>query len=137
MGVQSGPVDRRGQITHLLQGVRDGDREAAEQLLSHVYRELRTIAGRLMAGEAPGHTLQPTASVHEAWLRLMGGKNQPFPDRAYFFAAVGEAMRRILVENARRKQRLKHGGNLERVDIGDLDRIHSNCPQTRAPIEYP
>ncbi len=70
-----------------------------------------------MAQETPGQTLQPTALVNEAWLRLVAGDGQKFPDRAYFFAAAGEAMRRILVENARRKKRLKRGGNLERVEI--------------------
>src|SRR5512140_2621413 len=109
-----------GEITRLLEDMREGDPKAAEELLSHVYRELRAVAGYKMAHEAPGQTLQPTALVHEAWLRLVGGNGQRFPDRAYFFAAAGEAMRRILVENARRKKRLKRGGNLERVGIDDL-----------------
>ena len=90
-------------------------------MLSRVYRELRALAASKMAHEAPGQTLQATALVHEAWLRLGGGSGQRFPDRAYFFAAAGEAMRRILVERARRKKRLKHGGNLERVDIEHVD----------------
>jgi RNA polymerase sigma factor (TIGR02999 family) len=111
-----------GQITRLLEAMREGDLQAEEELLSHVYRELRTLAASKMAHEAPGQTLQPTALVHEAWLRLGGGdKGARFPDRAYFFAAAGEAMRRILVEVARRKKRLKHGGNLERVDIENVD----------------
>jgi RNA polymerase sigma factor (TIGR02999 family) len=76
-----------------------------------------------MAHEAPGQTLQPTALVHEAWLRLGGGSGQRFPGRAYFFAAAGEAMRRILVENARRKKRLKHGGNLQRVNVENVDLV--------------
>ncbi|HVM51372.1 MAG TPA: sigma-70 family RNA polymerase sigma factor [Candidatus Acidoferrum sp.] len=120
-GAQSGPVDRRGEITHLLQGMRDGDQGAAGELLSHVYRELRSIAARMMAGEPAGHTLQPTALVHEAWLRLMGGESQQFPDRAYFFAALGCAMRRILVESARRKNRLKRGGDLHRVELEQVE----------------
>jgi RNA polymerase sigma factor (TIGR02999 family) len=99
----------------------EGDPRAAEQLLSHVYRELRALAAYKMANEPPGQTLQPTALVHEVWLRLMGGNGQSFPDRAYFFAAAGEAMRRILVESARRKKRLKRGGNLQRVDIEKVD----------------
>ncbi len=74
-----------------------------------------------MANETPGHTLQPTALVHEAWLRLMGGGSLHCPNRAYFFAAAGEAMRRILVENARRKKRVKHGGNLEKVDLENVE----------------
>jgi RNA polymerase sigma factor (TIGR02999 family) len=110
-----------GEITRLLEEMREGDPQAAEELLSHVYHELRALAARKMAHEAPGQTLQPTALVHEAWLRLGGGNGARFPDHAYFFAAAGEAMRRILVEIARRKKRLKHGGNLERVDIDSLE----------------
>ncbi len=106
-----------GQITRMLEGVREGDPKAAEELLSHVYRELRILAACKMAHEAPGQTLQATALVHEAWLRLVGSGGQKFPERAYFFAAAGEAMRRILVESARRKNRLKRGGNLQRVEL--------------------
>lgn len=100
--------------------MRNGDPHAAEQLLVQVYQELRRIATCKMAGEQPGQTLQPTALVHEAWLRL-GGLEQHWENRAHFFAAAGEAMRRILVENARRKSRLKRGGNLERVDMEQVD----------------
>ncbi len=110
-----------GEITRLLEEMREGDPKAAEELLSHVYRELRMLAAAKMANEAPGQTLQPTALVHEAWLRLVGGNGLHCPSRAYFFAAAGEAMRRILVENARRKKRLKRGGDLKRVDIQELD----------------
>jgi len=108
------------EITRLLAKMREGDPKAEEELLSRVYHELRALAASMMAREAPGHTLQPTALVDEAWLRLFGHGKAHYPDRAYFFAAAGEAMRRILVEVARRKKRLKHGGNLERVDIQDL-----------------
>ena len=117
----STPVPATGEITRLLEEMRQGDPEAAGELWSQVYRELRALAAYKMAHEAPGQTLQPTALVHEAWLRLGGGDGTRFPNRAYFFAAAGEAMRRILVENARRKKRLKHGGNLERVDIENVD----------------
>lgn len=93
---------------------------AEAELLPLIYSELRRLAAQRMAREAPGHTLQPTALVHEAWLRL-GGNGQPaWQNRAHFFAAAGEAMRRILVDSARRKQRLKHGGHLERVDIDSI-----------------
>ena len=118
---ESATVPGTGEITRLLQEMREGDPKAAEELLSHVYRELRALAAAKMAHEAPGQTLQPTALVHEAWLRLGGGQGARFADRAYFFAAAGEAMRRILVEAARRKKRLKHGGSLERVDIEYVD----------------
>jgi len=98
-----------------------GDPAAPTELLAQVYHELRQLAARKMAREAPGHTLQPTALVHEAWLRLAGNNQQRFANRAHFFAAAGEAMRRILVENARRKKRLKRGGNRQRVDMDEID----------------
>jgi RNA polymerase sigma factor (TIGR02999 family) len=106
-----------GEITHLLEKMREGDPKAEEELLSRVYHELHELAARMMAREVPGQTLQATVLVDEAWMRLFGRGQLRCPDRAYFFAAVGKAMRRILVENARRKKRLKRGGNLERVDI--------------------
>ncbi len=120
-GSQSAQKPGIVEITRFLEEMREGDPKAAEQLLSHVYRDLRALAAHKMANEALGQTLQPTALVHEVWLRLMRGNGQHFPDRAYFFAAAGEAMRRILVENARRKKRLKRGGNLQRVDIEKVD----------------
>ena len=117
----SAPEPGTGEITRLLEEMREGDPQAAEELLSYIYPQLRKLAAAKMAHEAPGQTLQPTALAHEAWLRLGLGEGARFPSRAYFFAAVGEAMRRILVEAARRKKRLKHGGNLERVDIENVD----------------
>src|SRR2546421_11031350 len=101
-------------VTQILQAVERGDAKAAHELLPLVYNELRRLAAYRMANEAPGHTLQPTALVHEAWLRLVGDENQKWDGRAHFFAAAAEAMRRILVESARRKKRLKHGGGLKR-----------------------
>jgi RNA polymerase sigma factor (TIGR02999 family) len=117
---ESPGVPGTGAVTRLLEEMRQGDPEAAGELWSQVYRELRALAAYKMAHEALGQTLQPTALVHEAWLRLGGGDGTRFPNRAYFFAAAGEAMRRILVEAARRKKRLKHGGNLKRVDIENV-----------------
>ncbi len=108
-------------VARLLQAIREGNPNADEELLSQVYQELRKLAACKMAREVPGQTLQATALVHEAWLRLVGDNGLHCPKRAYFFAAAGEAMRRILVENARRKKRLKHGGNLERVDIDNVE----------------
>jgi RNA polymerase sigma factor (TIGR02999 family) len=119
-GAESAGVPGAGEITRLLEGMREGDPVAAERLLSHVYLQLRALAAAKMNHEAPGQTLQPTALVHEAWVRLGLGEGARFTSRAYFFAAAGEAMRRILVEVARRKKRLKHGGNLERVDIENV-----------------
>ncbi len=109
------------EITRLLQSIQEGHAAAQEELLSEVYQELRRLAASKMARELPGQTLQPTALVHEAWLRLVGGEGLHCPNRAYFFAAAGEAMRRILVAAARRKKRLRHGGKLERVDLDAVE----------------
>src|ERR1039457_2896108 len=94
---------------------------AAAELLPLVYEELRRLAAAGMAQESSGHTLQATALVHEAWVRLTGGAEKRWENRAHFFAAAAEAMRRILIANARRKARLKHGGGQQRLDIHDLD----------------
>lgn len=95
--------------------------QAIEEAFPLVYGELRKIAAARMAREAAGHTLQPTALVHEVWLRLAGSSGEVWKNRTYFFAAAAEAMRRILVEHARRKSRLKHGGGQKRLDIDGLD----------------
>jgi len=109
-------------VTQILEAAQEGDATAAEKLLPLVYKELRALAAHRMAQEAPGHTLQATALVHEAWLRLVKPEEQArFQNRAHFFAAAAEAMRRILVESARRKKRIKHGGQLERVDVEAVD----------------
>jgi RNA polymerase sigma factor (TIGR02999 family) len=108
-------------VTRILAAIDGGDLNAADALLPLVYGELRKLASYKMANEAPGHTLQPTALVHEAWLRLVGSGDQGWNSRGHFFAAAAEAMRRILVENARRKNRFKHGGHLVRVDLSGLD----------------
>ena len=102
--------------TQLLTAVEQGEPQAAEKLLELVYDELRRLAAIKMAGVAPGQTLQPTALVHEAWLRLVGDRNPTFKDRAHFFRAAAEAMRHILIDRARRKQSKRHGGDYERVD---------------------
>src|ERR671939_1889728 len=102
-------------VTHLLAAIDQGDPHAAEQLLPLVYGELRRLAAAQLAREKPGQTLDPTALVHEAYLRLVG--DQHFENRRHFFAAAAEAMRRILVEAARRKARLKRGGGLQRVGL--------------------
>ncbi len=103
----------------MLESVGKGDLAAAEQLLPLVYDELRRIAAHKMAQEAPGHTLQPTALVNEAWLRLVGGSQLNVQSRAQFFSVCAEAMRRILVEAARRRRALKRGGGLERSDYNE------------------
>jgi RNA polymerase sigma factor (TIGR02999 family) len=108
-------------ITLMLQAVARGEPQASSDLLPLVYDELRQLAGARMAREATGHTLQATALVHEAWLRLVGEGDRNWENRAHFFGAAAEAMRRILIENARRKSRLKRGGDRERVDIAEIE----------------
>src|SRR5207248_2075100 len=108
------------EVTSILSAIQAGDPAAAEQLLPLVYDEFRCLAAQQLAREKPGQTLQPTALVHEAYLRLVG--DQRFENRGHFFAAAAEAMRRILVENARRKGRDKHGGGRRRADA-DLDAL--------------
>ncbi len=104
-------------VTRILSALDEGDAQAGEQLLPLVYEELRKLAAQKLAQEKPGQTLQATALVHEAYLRLVGRDTPPsWSGRAHFFAAAAEAMRRILVERARRKQRLKHGGGRTRAD---------------------
>ena len=106
-------------VTKLLSALSHGDPKAGDQLLPLVYEELRRLAAQRLADEAPGQTLQPTALVHEADLRLTGndGADQNWDDRGHFFAAAAEAMRRVLVENARRKQRVKRGGDRQRISL--------------------
>src|SRR5687767_7802556 len=101
------------EVTRILNAIHDGDRTAAEQLLPLVYAELRRVAAHKMANEASGHTLQATALVHEAWLRLVDSNQRGWENRAHFFGAAAEAMRRILVDHARRKRSQKRGGNAE------------------------
>src|SRR5580704_14514646 len=91
--------------------------KAADELLPLVYGELRKLAASKMAHESPNQTLQPTALVHEAWLRLVGNDNPQFANRAHFFAAAAEAMRRILIDKARRKRAQRHGGGQFRVEL--------------------
>lgn len=108
-------------VTRILQYMESGDPRAAEELLPLVYEELRKLAASKMANEQPNQTLQPTALVHEAWLRLTGNENIKWNGRAHFFGAAAEAMRRILIDNARRKQAARHGGGKQRVDIQDIE----------------
>jgi RNA polymerase sigma factor (TIGR02999 family) len=109
------------EATILLSAVERGDPKAADKLLELVYEELRQLATHKMAQELPGQTLQPTALVHEAWLRLVGSENPSFENRAHFFSAAAEAMRRILIERARRRMTRRHGGGIKRVDLDECD----------------
>jgi RNA polymerase sigma factor (TIGR02999 family) len=109
-------------VTRILSAIEQGDASAAEQLLPLVYDELRQLAAQKLAQEKPGQTLQATALVHEAYLRLVdSAEAQHWNSRGHFFAAAAEAMRRILVENARRKRSHKHGGGRQRVDLADVN----------------
>src|SRR5262245_7715239 len=106
------------EVTRILSAIQEGDPHAAEQLLPLVYQELRQLAAQTLAQEKPGQTLQATALVHEAYLRLVDeNQAQHWAGRGHFFAAAAEAMRRILVENARRKGRAKHGGKWRRLEL--------------------
>jgi RNA polymerase sigma factor (TIGR02999 family) len=110
------------EVTRILTAIEQGDPVAAEQLLPLVYDELRKLAAQRLARESPGQTLQATALVHEAYLRLVDAKAaKPWNSRGHFFGAAAEAMRRILVENARRKRRHRHGGRLGRIDLDQID----------------
>jgi len=108
-------------VTQILAAIEQGDPNAADKLLPLVYEELRKLAAHKMANEAAGRTLQPTALVHEAGMRLVGKENPRFENRAHFFAAAAEAMRRILIDKARRKRALRHGGGQQRVDFDQAE----------------
>ena len=109
-------------VTHILDRVHQGDPKASAELLPLVYDELRRLAAHKMSAESHGHTLQPTALVHEAWLRLAGNDGQAqFENRSHFFGAAAEAMRRILIESARRRQAAKRVGAAERLDVDELE----------------
>lgn len=110
-----------GDVTQVLQAIDCGDPRAADELLPLVYEELRRLARHKMANEKPGHTLQATALVHEAWIRVAGSDRQQWRGREHFFSAAAESMRRILVDAARRKMRVRHGGELDRVDVDVID----------------
>jgi RNA polymerase sigma factor (TIGR02999 family) len=129
-GLNSITLAHMSEVTHILDAIEAGDPHAAEQLLPLVYDELRKLAAHRLASEKPGQTLQPTALVHEAYLRLVGGEQVSYwNSRGHFFAAAAEAMRRILIDNARRKGRQKRGGTRrQRVDLDSVDLISQTTP---------
>jgi RNA polymerase sigma factor (TIGR02999 family) len=116
-------------VTRILSAIAQGDPHAADELFPLVYNELRRLAARKLAREAPGQTLDATGLVHEAYLRLVGGGRDEWENRRHFFAAAAEAMRRILVEQARRKGRVRHGGGKKRIDLEEA------CPLVRPPSD--
>ena len=108
-------------VTRILAAIEQGNTKAADELLPLVYQELRRLAAQKMSHEPPGQTLQATALVHEAYIKLVGSQEQNWSGRTHFFAAAAEAMRRILIDIARRKQRLKHGGGQQKIDLNDAE----------------
>jgi RNA polymerase sigma factor (TIGR02999 family) len=123
-------LDLMSDVTRILTAIEQGDPAAAEQLLPLVYDELRLLAAQRLASEQPGQTLQATALVHEAYLRLVGTEQvQHWDSRRHFFAAVAEAMRRILIDRARDKRRLKRGGNWRRLQLDDIDLSVTEPPE--------
>jgi RNA polymerase sigma factor (TIGR02999 family) len=122
-------------VTHILERAEQGDPRAAEELLPLVYEELRKLAGAKMAQQSPSHTLQATALVHEAYVRLTGGARDQWQGRAHFFRAAAEAMRCILIENARKKSRWKRGGRLERVELAGLELAADTPPDTLLVVQ--
>jgi RNA polymerase sigma factor (TIGR02999 family) len=118
------------EFTQVLDQVQQGNERAAEKLLPLVYEELRKLAAHKMAGEAPGQTLQPTALVHEAWLRLTGTESKTWDSSGHFFAAAAEAMRRILIERARAKSRLRRGSRAEHVPLEHVTVASEDPPET-------
>ena len=126
----AGVAEPAGQVTLGLQALRQGDGRASTDLLPLVYDELRRLAAMRMAQESTEQTLQATALLHEAWLRLVGDGDRTWQNRAHFYGAAAEAMRRILVENARRKSRLKRGGGMVRLNVEDLE-LHAASPDEK------
>ncbi len=116
-------------VTRILKVIEQGDAKAADELLPLVYEELRLLAAQKLSQEKPGQILQATALVHEAYIRLVGDEAQSWNSRGHFFCAAAEAMRRILVESARRKGRLRRGGNRDRVSLDDVDLAIGDLPE--------
>jgi RNA polymerase sigma factor (TIGR02999 family) len=115
-------------VTRILNAIERGDAKATDELLPLVYKELRILAAQKLSHEAPGQTLQATALVHEAYLRLVGNESQSWENRGHFFAAAAEAMRRILVDHARHKRSQRHGGTHQRVELENLDAVAGEPP---------
>lgn len=121
--------------TVIIRAIDAGDAQAAEQLLALVYYELRKLAAQKLAHEAPGQTLQPTALVHDAWLKLVGAEDRKFNNRGHFFAAAAEAMRRILIDRARRRLTQRHGGGYERVELEESQIIAPDTDEQLIAID--
>ena len=122
-------------VTRILNAIEQGDVKATDKLLPLVYEELRVLAAQKLSQERPGQTLQATALVHEAYIRLVGDETQKWDSRGHFFTAAAEAMRRILVENARRKQRLRHGGGQRRVTLDEANLCAEESPDNLIALD--
>jgi RNA polymerase sigma factor (TIGR02999 family) len=122
-------------VTVILNAIRNGDRQASDALLPLVYEELRRLAARRLAHELPGQTLEPTALVHEAYIRLLGDANCGWDSRGHFFSAAAEAMRRILIDRARAKKRLKRGARQKRVDLSQLSLAYDMPPDDLIAVD--
>jgi RNA polymerase sigma factor (TIGR02999 family) len=123
------------EVTEILREIRSGNQQGAEQLLTLVYAELKRIAAQRMAGEAPGHTLQPTALVHEAWIKLVGDGDPHFENRAHFFSAAAEGMRQILVDAARRKHAAKRGSGAVHVELKEDELVQEMPPEELLAVD--
>jgi RNA polymerase sigma factor (TIGR02999 family) len=123
------------EVTCILNAIDQGDPKAADQLLPLVYEELRRLAAFKMAHETPGQTLQPTALVHEAYLRLVGDPARKWDGRAHFFGAAAEAMRRILIDRARHKHAVRHGGDYQRVELQDIEAAAATTPDELLAVD--
>lgn len=119
-------------VTRILNAIERGDNQAADKLLPLVYEQLRLLAAQKLSREPPGQTLQATALVHEAYIRLVEAECRSWSSRNHFFMAAAEAMRRILIENARRKKNLKHGGGRQRIDLDNAQAAEGGTPSTRS-----
>ena len=122
-------------VTRILERAQQGDPKAAEELLPLVYNELRKLAAFKMSNEALGQTLQPTALVHEAWLKLVGSTEQQWRNRRHFFGAAAEAMRRILIDRARKRHRSRHGHGLQRIDLHQVDVAAETDDETLVAVD--
>lgn len=123
------------EVTRILNAIEQGDTQATDELLPLVYEELRLLAAQKLSHEPPGQTLQATALVHEAYLRLVGDEPRSWENRGHFFAAAAEAMRRILIERARARLRLKRGGNFQRVDMEGNDPPQEEPPENLLALD--
>lgn len=128
-------TDSRSQVTELLDAIADGDGGAVDRLLPMVYDELRRLARARLAGEVRPDAGQPTSLVHEAYLRLVGNEAKPWKNRAYFFAAAGEAMRRILVERARERKAAKRGGDRRQVTLEENAAVSEPAPEEMLAVD--